>query len=339
MWLTAVTTPGPYIAPWGVYAPSNVTGSIALAADGSPTGAASLTPSVEVWNNASSTQAFTLSLTVVDRSGAVVATTTGGGSVAGGGVTVWSPAAPLTWTNAALWDLVALPLTPALYTLVTVLAVGAQGNVDAANVTFGVRRTRWDAADGFFLNDGVLVGGKATKILGNANHQVRGWGLISLSLLPDVYARIYLHILSIVMWLLQDFAGVGVAVPDKLQWHRIAKQKEFGSNGWRTVRADYFDFLYCFPPPTLMGCSCVLVVDTPPSLPPSLPPSHPPTHPHPRTHTAGSQPPHPRAAGRSGPARVLGVGRKPPERAGRPDPAADLAGPQSSQRGNLESVQ
>jgi len=41
------------------------------------------------------------------------------------------------------------------------------------------------------------------KILGNANHQ--------------------------------DYAAVGVAVPDHLQWHRVQRQKMYGSNGWRTA--------------------------------------------------------------------------------------------------------
>ena len=172
MWLTAVTTPGPYIAPWGVYAPSNVSGTIMLGGDGTPSGSAVLSPSVEVWNNATSPAAvaFSIALAVVSSGGAVVATASGSGQVAGGGVTFWSPSAPLTWSNAALWDLVAPPLAPALYTLVTTLTVGGTA-VDAVNVTFGVRRTRWDAANGFFLNDGILTGGKAVKILGNANHQ------------------------------------------------------------------------------------------------------------------------------------------------------------------------
>merc|ERR1712072_554409 len=33
----------------------------------------------------------------------------------------------------------------------------------------------------------------------------------------------------------QDFAGVGVAVPDSLQKFRISKLKEMGANGWRTA--------------------------------------------------------------------------------------------------------
>ncbi len=192
---TAVLSPGPVIAPWGVYAPSNVTGPISWDASGVPTADSILTPSVEVWNNASSpaSAAFTVALTVVDASGAVVATATGSGSVAGaGGVTIWTPSSPLAMPGATLWHLVTLPAKPALYTLVTVLTVGGTA-VDATNVTFGVRSTAWDPNTGFWLN------GVATKILGNANHQ--------------------------------DFPAVGVAVPDHLQWYRVSKQKEYGSNG------------------------------------------------------------------------------------------------------------
>ena len=33
----------------------------------------------------------------------------------------------------------------------------------------------------------------------------------------------------------QDFAGVGVAVPDSLQYYRVARMKDMGANGWRTA--------------------------------------------------------------------------------------------------------
>lgn len=60
--------------------------------------------------------------------------------------------------------------------------------MDSTEVTFGIRRIRFDAATGFYLND------VATKINGNANHQ--------------------------------DAAAVGVAVPDHLQAWRVSKLKE-----------------------------------------------------------------------------------------------------------------
>jgi len=70
---TAVLSPGPVIAPWGVYAPSNVTGAITWAADGSPSADSALTPSVEIWNNASTAavQPFTVGLKVIDADGKV----------------------------------------------------------------------------------------------------------------------------------------------------------------------------------------------------------------------------------------------------------------------------
>lgn len=33
----------------------------------------------------------------------------------------------------------------------------------------------------------------------------------------------------------QDFAGVGVAVPDSMQAYRVNKMKEMGANSWRTA--------------------------------------------------------------------------------------------------------
>lgn len=113
-----------------------------------------------------------------------------------GGVSVWAPATAVAMPQASLWHTVSPPLKPALYTLVTELTVGGRV-VDTVSVTFGVRATYWSSATGFWLN------GVHTKILGNANHQ--------------------------------DFAAVGVAVPDHLQWYRVWKQQDFGGNGWRTA--------------------------------------------------------------------------------------------------------
>jgi beta-galactosidase len=67
---------------------------------------------------------------------------------------------------------------------------------DAERVSFGVRTAHFDAGKGFFLN------GQPLKIQGTCNHQ--------------------------------DHAGVGAAVPDRLQWFRVGVLKEMGSNGLRT---------------------------------------------------------------------------------------------------------
>lgn len=197
MTFTAVQTPGAVIAPWGVYAGgANVTGAISWDAAGNPSADSALMPSIEVWNNATADSSFSLSVAIIDGSGAVVATASGSGSVpANGGVAMWSPAAAMVMPAARLWH-VATGVTPYLYTFATVLSVGGVA-VDAQNVTFGVRATYWDASTGFWLN------GVSFKILGNANHQ--------------------------------DYAAVGVAVPDHLQWHRVWRQKQYGGNGWRTA--------------------------------------------------------------------------------------------------------
>ena len=87
------------------------------------------------------------------------------------------------------------PETPYLYS--AVVSVESAGKVrDAERVSFGVRDIRWHADKGFFLN------GKSVKIKGTCNHQ--------------------------------DHAGVGAALPDRLQWYRLAVLREMGGNAVRT---------------------------------------------------------------------------------------------------------
>ena len=84
---------------------------------------------------------------------------------------------------------------PNLYRAVT--AVESDGSVaDREETTFGIRTIHFDADKGFFLN------GKAVKMKGTCNHQ--------------------------------DHAGVGAALPDRLQYYRIERLKEMGSNAYRT---------------------------------------------------------------------------------------------------------
>jgi len=84
--------------------------------------------------------------------------------------------------------------TPNLYKLVTEVR---QGNtvVDKYETEFGIRSIRFDAEKGFFLND------KPVKLKGTNNHQ--------------------------------DHAGIGTALPDGMQYFRIKKLKEMGSNAYR----------------------------------------------------------------------------------------------------------
>jgi beta-galactosidase len=87
------------------------------------------------------------------------------------------------------------PESPKLYKLVTTVESNGQV-VDCKETTFGIRTVAFDANKGFLLN------GKPYELKGTCNHQ--------------------------------DMAGVGAALPDALQYFRIAKLKEFGDNAYRT---------------------------------------------------------------------------------------------------------
>ncbi|MGP8253401.1 MAG: beta-galactosidase GalA [Terracidiphilus sp.] len=87
------------------------------------------------------------------------------------------------------------PDAPNLYTAVVSVSSGDKV-VDAENVTFGVRTASFTADHGFFLN------GQNIKIQGTCNHH--------------------------------DHAGVGAALPDRLQYFRAAVLKQMGCNGVRT---------------------------------------------------------------------------------------------------------
>jgi beta-galactosidase len=84
---------------------------------------------------------------------------------------------------------------PNLYSAIVTVESGGKAR-DAERVSFGVRTAVFDADKGFFLN------GKSIKIQGTCNHQ--------------------------------DHAGVGAAVPDRLQWYRLAILREMGCNAVRT---------------------------------------------------------------------------------------------------------
>ena len=85
--------------------------------------------------------------------------------------------------------------SPHRYRLVTTIEV-AGTPVDDFETTFGVRTMHFDADRGFFLN------GQHVELKGTCNHQ--------------------------------DHAGVGSALPDRLQYYRIARLKAMGCNAYRT---------------------------------------------------------------------------------------------------------
>jgi beta-galactosidase len=87
------------------------------------------------------------------------------------------------------------PESPSLYQLVT--TVESDGKVvDRQETPFGIRTVGFDVEKGFLLN------GKHYELKGTCNHQ--------------------------------DHAGVGAALPDALQYFRVAKLKEMGCNAYRT---------------------------------------------------------------------------------------------------------
>ena len=85
--------------------------------------------------------------------------------------------------------------SPHLYRLVTTVEKGGVA-ADGYETPFGIRTIRFDPDQGFFLND------KPVKIKGVCCHQ--------------------------------DHAGVGSALPDRIQYYRIEKLKEMGCNAYRT---------------------------------------------------------------------------------------------------------
>ncbi len=87
------------------------------------------------------------------------------------------------------------PETPNLYSAIVTVESGGKTR-DAERISFGVRTLAWDPDKGFFLN------GKRVEIKGTCNHQ--------------------------------DHAGVGAALPDRLQWYRIGVLKDMGGNAVRT---------------------------------------------------------------------------------------------------------
>jgi len=84
---------------------------------------------------------------------------------------------------------------PNLYSAIVTVETSGKAR-DAERVSFGVRTAAFDADKGFFLN------GKSLKIQGTCNHQ--------------------------------DHAGVGAALPDRLQWFRLGVLREMGCNAVRT---------------------------------------------------------------------------------------------------------
>jgi len=177
VWL--VKTAPLHVPQWGVFV---------RAAPGD--GGANLLIDVEAANESDAPRACDVRCLVRDADGRVVAETRSTTQVEGWDKIVVQQRAHVA--GARLWSIE----TPYLYDLRAELwADGVL--VDALSTSFGVRTIRFDAQQGFFLNEQPL------KLLGTCNHQ--------------------------------DHAGVGSALPDALQDFRIRKLREMGSNAYRAA--------------------------------------------------------------------------------------------------------
>ncbi len=117
--------------------------------------------------------------------------------------TAVAPAQTIAVDGSASYSATAKIANPALWSVddpnlySAIVTVESDGKVsDAERVSFGVRTVVFDADKGFLLN------GKPLKIKGTCNHH--------------------------------DHAGVGAALPDRLQWFRLVIMREMGCNAVRT---------------------------------------------------------------------------------------------------------
>lgn len=111
-------------------------------------------------------------------------------------VTPWYEEIELTQSLQVVSPSLWSPDSPYLYHVLTEIKTD-NGIVDQYETTLGIRAIQFDRSQGFLLN------GKPTLIKGTCNHQ--------------------------------DFAGVGVALPDSLIAYKIMLLKEMGCNAYRSV--------------------------------------------------------------------------------------------------------
>jgi len=158
-------------------------------------GVARISVATEIANDADTANSCRVVSAIFDNGGKRIATVRS------------SPATIAPWTrheftqqidvlNPALWSVEA----PNMYRLLTVVedgsGEGSSAAVDRYETPFGIRAIRFDPDKGLFLN------GAHVEVKGMCNHQ--------------------------------DHAGVGSALPDRIQYFRVARLKEMGANAYRT---------------------------------------------------------------------------------------------------------
>jgi len=154
----------------------------------------------EISNESETEQFCRITQTILDATGKVIATVVSDPL----SISAWATqkiSQTIRLDNPSLWSLE----NPNLYRLVTKIESTTSGIIggilfpavlDKCETLFGIRSIHFDADHGFSLN------GERVEIKGMCNHQ--------------------------------DHAGVGSALPDRLQYFRIAKLKEMGVNAYRT---------------------------------------------------------------------------------------------------------
>jgi beta-galactosidase len=164
-----------------------------------PEGAAEVHVNTTVINVQTNLAKLLIGYKIIGPDGNVVATSLTGDSVLQNSQSVFEKTIKIA--NPILWS----PESPKLYKLVTrVLTRDPHSPIhsvrfqieDEVETGFGIRTVGFDKDKGFLLN------GKPYLLKGTCNHQ--------------------------------DHAGVGAALPDALQYFRIAKLKELGLNAYRT---------------------------------------------------------------------------------------------------------
>ena len=178
-------------------------------------GAATFMAAAEVDNNAATAASVSVRATVLDASGKTVATAQSASPVNVPADTtrfeVPAVAVPVA-SGVVSWSVA----NPHLYTVeVDLLLHGGAGDVveiDAVNVTTGVRTIRWDADHGLFLNS------QHVKLRGFCDHS--------------------------------NFGGVGAALADRINLFRAQSLRAVGGNSWRMAhnppsptRLDFMDRL------------------------------------------------------------------------------------------------
>ena len=155
--------------------------------------------SVQVVNDGPAAVVVTVRTTVRDTAGSIVATGSSGApaSVPPSGAPLGAPIVATATATAVKHWTVQ---APHLYTVTIEVVAGDTNTVlDTTNITSGVRTVRFDANKGLFVND------VAIKMRGFCDHS--------------------------------SFAGLGAAVPDRVELFRAQALRSVGGNAWRMVRS------------------------------------------------------------------------------------------------------